>query len=205
MANDDAISARGGLVPVNFPFGNIKKNLYRLTTSATASVFFGQPMDLDANGRVVPAGSAVNSNTILGSVIGFLDTNKAGLPSAMTTLSQGSYLPANTDAYIVVSDDPDQEYYIQEDAGGSALTESNIGNTALYTYRTSSGSTTTGWCTAELDRSTVGTGTGNSLVIVGLQDYINSDGTTNSWGNYAKLRVKLVAPRLGQHALSSAI
>ena len=205
MANDDAISARGGLVPVGYPFENIKKNVYRLTTSATAAVFFGQPMDLDANGRVVPAGMAANSNTILGSVIGFLDTAKAGLPSSMTSLSQGSYLPANTDANIIISDDPDQEYMIQEDTGGSALTESNIGNTALITYRTSSGSTTTGWCTAELDRSTAGTATGNNLVIVGLQDFVNSDGTNNGYGNYAKLRVKLVAPRLGQHALSAAI
>lgn len=205
MANDDSIAARGGLIPVQFPFGQYKKNLYRLTTSATAAVFFGQPMDLDANGRVVPAGMAANSNTILGAVVGFLDTNKAGLPSAMTSLSQGSYLPANTDAYVIVSDDPDQEYYIQEDTGGSALAEGNIGNTALITYRTSSGSTTTGWCTAEFDRSTVGTATGNNLVLIGLQDYMNSDGTNNSWGNYAKLRVRLVAPRLGQHALSAAL
>lgn len=205
MANDDQITARGGLVPVNYPFENIKKNVYRLTTSATASVFLGQPMDLDANGRVVPASMAANNGTILGAVIGFLDLNKAGLPSAMTSLSQGSYLPANTDAYVVISDDPDQEYFIQEDTGGSALVEGNIGNTALITYRSSSGSTVTGWCTAELDRSTVGTGTDNQLVIVGLQDYVNSDGTANAFGNYAKLRVKLTRPRLGQHSLSTAI
>lgn len=205
MANDDQITARGGLVPVNFPFGQIKKNVYRLTTSATAAVFLGQPMDLDANGRVVPAGMAANNGTILGAVIGFLDTNKAGLPSSMTSLSQGSYLPANTDANVIISDDPDQEYFIQEDTGGSALTSVDVGATALITYRTSSGSTLTGWCTAELDRSTIGTGTDNQLVIVGLQDYVNSDGTNNGFGNYAKLRVKLTRPRLGQHTLSSAI
>lgn len=203
MANDDVIAARGGLLPVGFPFGNFKKNLYRLTTSATAAVFIGQPMDLDANGRVVPAGTG--DNPILGPALGFLDTAKAGIPSAMTSLSQGGYLPANTDAYVVVCDDPNQEFMLQEDTGGSVLTEGNIGNNGSFIYRTSSGSTTTGLSTAELDRSTVTTGTAGALRVVGLHDYVNSDGTNNSWGNYAKVRVKIAYHRSAFDKLSAAI
>jgi hypothetical protein len=203
MANDDIVAARGGLLPVGFPFGNYKKNLYRLTTSATAAVFIGQPMDLDSNGRVVPAGTG--DNPILGPALGFLDTNKAGLPSAMTSLSQGGYLPSNTDAYVIVCDDPNQEYMLQEDTGGSALVEGNIGNNGSFIYRTSSGNTTTGYSTAELDRSTVTTGTAGALRVVGLHDYVNSDGTNNGWGNYGKIRVKIAYHRAAFDKLSAAI
>ena len=189
MANDDTIAARGGLLPVQYPYGNYRRTLYKLTTSATAAVFIGQPMDLDNNGKVVPAETA-NATSSIGPVLGFTDTNKAGLPSGMDSLTQGGYLPANKDAYCVVADDPDQLFQIQEDTGGSALTQSSVGNTLNFVPRTSSGNTTTGYSTFEADRSSVvGTDSGQ-LMIVGLVDVMNSDGTKNGFGNYAKLLVR---------------
>ena len=196
MANDDSINARGGLLPVQYPYGNYRRTLYRLTTSATAEVFIGQPMDLDAAGRVVPAGVADNS-PILGPALGFVDTNKAGLPSAMTDLNEAGNLPANTDAFVVVADDPNQLFMIQEDTGGSALAETNIGNTLNTVPRTSSGSTVTGYSTFEADRSTVAADTGGQLKVVGLVDVMNSDGTANEFGNFGKLLVKVNHHRLG--------
>ena len=190
MANDDNITARGGLLPVQYPYGNYRRTLYKLTTSASADVFIGQPMDLDANGQVVPAGVG-NATSLIGSVVGFVDTDKAGLPSSMTSLDQGGYLPANKDAYCIVADDPDQLFQIQEDTGGTALTASAVGNTLNLVPRTSSGSTLTGYSTFEADRSSVVATDSGQLQVIGLVDLMNQDGTKNGFGNYGKLLVRV--------------
>jgi len=198
MANDDSIAARGGLLPVQFPFGNYKKGMYKLTSAAVAT-FIGQPMDLDANGGAVPA-AITGTSPILGPVVGFLDTNKAGLPSGMTSLSQGSYLPALTDAYVLIADDPDQEFMIQEDTGGSALTAAAVGNLGYFVPRTSSGSTVTGYSTVEFDRSSITATDSAHLLLLGIVDNTNSDGTPNDYGNYATLKVKIYRHRLASKA-----
>ena len=195
MANDDAISARGGVLPVGYPFGIFKKNFYRLTTGvAAANVFIGQLMDLDANGRAFFATIGSGSQTI-GPALGFLDTSLASLPSAMLSLTQASYLPGNTDAFVLVADDPEQDFVVQEDTGGTALTASEVGQTANWIFRSTSGSTTTGYSTIELDRSTVSSSTTNALFIKQLGRHMNSDGTDNAFGNYSKIVVKLMNHR----------
>ena len=202
MANDDAIRARGGLLPVEFPFGNYKKGYYRLTTGVAAdNVYLGMPVDLDANGRVTTAVAiATSATTLLGSVVGFADTNLEALPSTMESLTAGPYLPGNTDAYVLVANDPNQVFVLQEDTGGTALAETNIGNSATMTYRSSSGDTTTGYSTIELDRSSAGTGTGGNLLIQNLGQNMNSDGTRNAVGNYGKWEVRII-----NHRLASAV
>ena len=190
MANDDTIAARGGMLPVQFPVGNYRRTLYKLTTSATAAVFIGQPMDLNATGGVVPA-SVGDQTYILGPVVGFVDTNKAGIADGQDSLTQGGYLPANKDAFCVIADDPDQLFQIQEDTGGSALAQTNVGNTAAIVPRTSSGNTTTGYSTFELDRSDAAADNSGSLLVIGLVDVMNSDGTSNAFGDKADLLVKI--------------
>jgi len=202
MANDDEISARGGLLPVTMPHGNIRTGLYKVTTNATVGFFIGQPVDLDANGGVVGAG-VTDAAFLLGSIVGFTDNEKAQLPSSLNDLTVGPSLPANTDGFAIVADDPNQIFQIQEDTGGSALTRSNVGNTAHFVPRTSSGNTTTGYSTAELDRSTAAADTGGSLTILGLVDRMNSDGTDNDFGNFAKLRVKIFQHRLAHSSWQS--
>lgn len=197
MANDDTIRARGGLLPVGFPDGGFKKSYYRLTTSAAAAVFIGQPMAGDANGRVVPLALANSGAVCIGPVVGFLDTDLNALPTAMETLTIGAYLPANTDAYVAICDDPFQDMVCQEDTGGSALAETNIFNNAAMIYRTSSGDTTTGYSTAELDRSSAGTGTGGFLQIKGVLPVMNSDGTRNAPGNFCKWVVRITSHQFG--------
>lgn len=207
MANDDLISARGGLLPIQFPFGNFKKKYYKLTTgAAAANVFIGTPVDLDANGQATYAVATGTANAIiLGSVVGFADTSLASIPSAMANLANGAYLPGNTDAYVLVADDPNQEFLLQEDTGGSALTAANVGNNVGWKYRSSSGNTTTGYATAELQRATASTSTGGSLILTGLYRNINSDGTDNAAGNYAKWIVKITQHRYGPVTGAQAI
>lgn len=199
MANDDTIRARGGLLPVDFPNGSFKKTYYRLTTSAAAAVFYGQPMAADANGRVVPLALANSSVVCIGPVVGFLDTNYEALPSVMETTTAGAHLPANTDAWVAICDDINQDFVCQEDTGGSALTASNVFNNAAMIYRTSSGDTTTGYSTAELDRSAAGTGTGGFLMIKQVHRHMNSDGTANAPGNYCKWIVRIINHQFGTY------
>lgn len=197
MANDDQINARGGLIPIQQPYGTIKVGMYRLGTADTATpIFRGMPVDLDANGFCIPIAAAQNT-FLVGSILGWTDSKKAGIPSAQTTLQQGGNLPANTDAWVYVADDPNQEFYMQEDTGGSALTAGNIGNTGDFIYRAGSGNTTTGWASAEADRSTFAANTGGVLYLLGLYENMNSDGTDNAYGNYGKLRLKIQRHRLG--------
>ena len=202
MANDDMIRARGGLLPVDYPFGNFKKSYYRLTTGVAAdNVFIGMPVDLNSSGRVTTAlAIATSATTLLGAVVGFSDTAYSALPTAMETTTAGAYLPGNTDAYVLVADDPNQVFIIQEDTGGTALAETNIGNSVTMTYRSSSGDTTTGYSTIELDRSSAGTGTGGNLMIMNLGRNMNSDGSDNAVGNYGKWIV-----RITNHRFASAI
>lgn len=205
MANDDIINARGGLLPVQQPFGAFRKRVYQLGTNDTATVLYlGMPMDLDANGKAIPAVVGGGTN-ILGPLLGWFDSKKAGLPSAVTTLQQGASLPANTDAMVVIADDPEQLFMFQEDTGGTALTQSAVGNTFDFVYRSSSGNTTTGYSTAELDRSTIAATTAGQFTLVGLADHMNSDGTDNAFGNFAKVYVKINRHRFGPYSATQPI
>lgn len=199
MANDDQIRARGGLLPVGFPFGNFKKTYYRLTTASAVadSVFIGMPVDLDSNGRVTTAVALAASGTVLlGSIVGFLDSNHEALPVAMETTQAGPFLPGAADAFVLVADDPNQIFVLQEDTGGAVLTASNVGNSATMTYRSTSGDTTTGYATIELDRSSAGTGTGGNILIQSVALNMNSDGTRNAPGNFGRYEVRIINHRL---------
>lgn len=203
MANDDIISARGGLLPVEFPYGNFRKTWYRLTTSAVA-VYLGQPMDIDANGQAVPAGTGTSTTVqyIAGPVVGFADdqygppTAGGALPSAMLNLTAGPFIPALTNAWVQLADDPDQVFQLQCNSDAT-MTTANLADGCTFTYRSSSGNTTTGYSTAEasaLSMSVVGSG---NLQILGLIPYRNSDASLNNVGNYAKLRVRIISHRWG--------
>lgn len=202
MANDDTIAARGGLLPVGFPYGNFVKNWYRLTTSAVA-VYLGQPMDIDANGQAIPAGATTSGTAfIAGPVVGFADdqftTATAGgdLPSAMLDLTKASFLPALTNAWVCIADDPSQLFQMQADTAAT-LNTSNLMDNTTFAFRSSSGNTLTGYSTAEVSSIQAGiVGSGN-LQIVGVIPYVNSDGSRNSIGQYAKLRVRILNHRFG--------
>lgn len=199
MANDDQVSALGGLRPVTQPYGTVKRSYYRLTTSA-AAVFIGQPMDLDGNGQATTVAQGTGLTVLMvGPVVGFARDSRGqmGLPDAMSLITQGAYLPALTNAYVCIADDPNQEFVIQEASTGTALTTAAIGNSTgfIYTTRTNSGDTVTGSSFVELSPGEASATTSGPLKIVGLADNMNSDGSYNSLGAYAKWRVRIVNHR----------
>lgn len=208
MANDDQINAIGGLRPVLRPYGQIQMTAYQLITDGTAGkgIFIGQPMDMEANsGGTVDSAVIGDNKQILGPVLGFIDINKAGVPAGLDSLTQQGFLPTNKDAFCLIADDPQQLFQIQEDTGGTSLILGNIGNHATFTVRTNSGSTDTGASWAELDRSDIAADTGGSLVVMGLVDRMNSDGSANTFGNFAKLLVRIVHHRAGGGEQTNAV
>ena len=132
MANDDFPR---GLFPLNWP--DVPVHYYRVQTGV--NLFLGEAVDIDSTGYVTNAitvGSAGNGTFILGSAVGFAGPLKKGLVGGadpylkaadLTTLATGL---ETGDRWIAVSDDPNQEYVIQGDTGGTLVTLAGVGEGA---------------------------------------------------------------------------
>jgi len=196
MANDN-ISR--GLVPVNWPF--IPAHYYRVATGN--DMFLGEIVDLATSGYVTNAFEITTAGIIraLGAVVGFAGPGKKGLAcddpyldaSDLTTLASG--LEAG-DRWVLVADDPNQEFIIQADTGATMAGLSSVGESFPLLWRATSGNTTSGWALLELDAGSNAASTGQIVVNVGLADVVNVDGTENTAAaNYAKWRVKIQTHR----------
>lgn len=189
MANSNAPF---GLKPLSQPYGNIRLNLYKADT--TDNIFKYDPVVLTSDGRVTPALTG-DLNPILGSAVGFIDSNRAGFGSNLET---DPYLKQDKDAFVIVADDPNQLFLIQADTGGTNLAETDIGCCCTFNWlQTGSGNTTTGISNAELDQSDVAADTGGSLQIVDFYDAVD-----NTTGNWAKWIVRISRHQLGPNAFS---
>ena len=147
MANSDAAT---GLKPVGHtsgaPFSGRLRRCYVAAGDSTA-IYVG--------GLVKPSGSA-DANGVMG-VTGNVATGDAVLGVVVSvepvTRSSTVYREASTERYVMVADDPDTLFEVQEDSVGGALAATNAGNTADLIAFTS-GSTFTGRSTIEIDSST---------------------------------------------------
>lgn len=162
-----------------FPLRPYRRVTY-YTANTGVNMFLYQPVALNNSGQIAII-SHHSGNAILGSVVGFLGTNGEHL------VRDDPYLKSGNDALVAVTDHPDQEYILEEDTGGSALAETNIGNLADFTLLGTTGNTVTGISNAVLDRSGVQTDSGQ-FRLVGLHRQADS---VNEYGNYAKWVVKI--------------
>lgn len=175
-----------GLRPIEQPFGSIRCNYYQAVTSA--ALFMYQPVDLDANGRIVAAGWN-SGNLIVGSVIGFADDSFGPLPNPYLAANPSLGYTANSAGLInvLVADDPNQFFVIEEDTGGTALAATNVGNGGSFTFLATTGNTVNGIANAVLDRSGVDTGNTNQQ----LRLIKKWDKPDNAYGDYCKWIVKV--------------
>jgi len=146
-------SAPFGLDPIRYRDG---KNYtgqctrYYVPSSDGTALYKGDPVQLagsaDANGiPTVTRATAAGGNYFLGVVVGFEPDRQIPL----------TYRPASIGMYVLVADDPDLMFAIQEDAVGGALAVTDVGlNVDLIA---GSGSTYTGLSGFLLDTSTKGT------------------------------------------------
>lgn len=191
MANDDF--ARG-LLPINtLRPGQV--HYYRV--SSGRDIYLGDLVTIGPTGYVTVASDDTAMVPAIGVAVGFLGVNKGGLASNKPFLDVSDFTPPDAalgsgDRWIAIADDPNIVFRVQEDTGGTALALADIGASCDLVHRTTVGNTDTGWANLELDASDVAATTGGSMMILGLSDLINSDGTRNSVGDYAKWDVRIL-------------
>jgi hypothetical protein len=175
MAN---VSRINGFNPVKMKNGapwNGMANLYFIPSSDGTATFVGDAVKLAGSASTdgyPTVAQAAATNPVLGVVIGF-KVNPSDL-----NLS-GSYRAASTDRYVLVVDDPDVVFEVQEDAVGGALAVTDIGLNAEIVV--GSGSTTTGKSGMQLDTSTKATTATLVLKTLGFVDRVDNEiGSANS-------------------------
>lgn len=153
MANPDTPF---GLQPCNRNGGayNGQANLYYIPADDSTPVAVGDPVTLagsaDADGvptvKRLTAGTlgAGAANIPVGIVVGFqVEPNNLEVPD---------YRAASDAAYVVVADDPDLFFIVQEDSVGGALAAANVGQRINFIMGTPSAAT--GLSNVEIDSST---------------------------------------------------
>jgi hypothetical protein len=180
-----------GLIPVRHrngaPYTGTARMYHVPATYATA-LFVGDPVIFvtdasDANGiptvtRATAAGGAYTLGPIVGMVSG-------GDPPTVHTQDKNTYRPASTLGYVLVADDPDLLFEIQEDSVGGVMTVGAAGRNADFIAGT--GSTTSGYSGFMIDSSTLNTTNTLQLRIVEAVKRADNDPTLD----YAKWLVSI--------------
>lgn len=179
-------NAPWGLIPRRQRSGETENgslNEYYVDPAYGTAVFMGDPVILSGSGSPegvpgVVVATAGATNRITGVVVGFRP--------APGIVAQG-YLTASTGGYVLVSDNPDTEYEIQEDSVGGSLAVTQIGlNADLVAAAGNTFLKRSGWM---LDSSTAGTGATLQVRIVGFEQRAD-----NEIGQYGKWLVRLNLP-----------
>lgn len=181
MANDDTPF---GLKPKRHkngaPYSGAPTRYYRPATDAT-NIFIGDPVTVDGSGDAdgipsVVLSTAGDTNAITGVVVGVENLTSDNLSR--------TYLPSGEEGFLLVADDPDLEFEIQEDSDGAALAVADIGLNAALVI--GAGNTTTGISAVELDSSSKAATATQQLRILGLVRRAD-----NEVGDNAKWRVMI--------------
>lgn len=180
MANPDIVR---GLQPVSNAYSGSYTGgarVYTVPAGDSTAIFIGDPVKLVGTSQTVGGqvyadiAQAATGDVMVGVVIGVL------ADVATSTI----YRAASTLRRVLVVDDPNVEFEIQEVSGGTALTANDIGLNANFVV--GSGSTTTGYSGVELNNSGEATTNTLDLKIMGLVPREN-----NAIGENAKWIVRI--------------
>ena len=157
-----------GLKPVRRTHGapaNFSPREYFVPSTDATALFIGDPVilagsaDATLTAATVTRATAAGGNRVTGVVVGFRPSD---------SIVANGYRLASTAAYVLVSDDPDQLYEIQDDSVGGALAAADIGLNADLIAGT--GNAATKRSGFMLDTSTKATTATLQCRIVALQD-----------------------------------
>ncbi len=167
MANANVAT---GLTPVRYlsgaPYNGACNRYYMPSTDTNAAGYIGALVkpagSADANGVMTVTANVSTGNPVLGVIVGV----------EAVTRDSTIYRENSTSRYVLVADDPNLVFEVQENSnGGTALTATAMGNAADLTGFTS-GSTVTGRSSIQISTATVtaaGDGT-EDVLIVGFQN-----------------------------------
>lgn len=173
MANGNAAA---GMTPRRLRNGspwNCPLRTYHVPASNTTPLYVGDPVLITGTGDSMgypDVAITTAGGRITGSVQGFRPNSPF----------PGKFLPAGVEGYVLVGDDPNALYEVQEDAIGGALTEAAIGLNANLIPGPGNGFTgQSGWL---LDSSTAATTATLQVRIVELQHRAdNEKGINAKW------------------------
>jgi hypothetical protein len=164
--------------------------VYYVPSNNGTALYIGDPLitvtnSSDGNGvQTVAIATAGTTSPVLGAFQGI--TNNAGQTTITLQQTQTPYLAANQAAYVMVSDDPDLLYVVQEDgsAAGAMVSGASGRNASLLSGSGNAYSGQSGWTmqTASLSTSQL------QLRIIQLLQSPLSD---NAVGQYARWLVKI--------------
>jgi hypothetical protein len=189
MANADTPF---GLRPVRYLSGapyNGAVNHYSTAAGDSAAIFIGDPVTLSGTSQTInglvyaDVDQAATGNIIAGVVVGVLPTNRE------STI----YRAASTQRILLVADDPNLVFEIQEVSGGTALAANDIGLNADFVVGT--GNTANGMSGVELNNATEAATATLDLLITG---FVNR--ADNEIGEHAKWLV-----RIGRHQFANQV
>ena len=154
-------------------------NIYYVPSTYATALYLGDPVvplgTADANGiPIVQLATAGSSNNLVGCMVGIVN---GGEPIIPVTRDLPIYRQASVSTYILVVDDPEMLFSIQESANmgaGAAWSNANL--------LSGTGSTVTGYSGWQLDSST--SNTTNTLqmrVLTPLRQANNVVGTNCKW------------------------
>lgn len=159
---------------------------YTVPASDSTALFIGDVVEkvnsMDADNRLSTVTRAATGDILLGVVVGFLPD-----PSSPYT---SHYRAASTLRTVLVCDDPDAIYEVQEDADGGAVSAANVGESLNIDIIVAAGSTVTGLSGTMADSNTVAA-TAEDLKIIGVKRDAIGNAAAQSGG--AILRVMLGA------------
>lgn len=174
---------------------------YFIPSGDSTAVFVGDLVKLDGTSDPAASGGKVKgvrsviqaaaSDAVVGVVVGFaIDP---------TNLNTPQYRAASTGRYVLIADDPNILFEVQEDADGGTLALASIGLNANFVV--GSGSTTTGASGMQLDTSTVNTTATLPLKIMEFSQRQDNEGAVAN----SKVVVKLNNHQLGSHTGTAGV
>lgn len=157
MANVNRVN---GLRPISYKNGtpyNGAVTEYFIPSGNAVATFIGDVVVADGTGDVTGSGGLgkgvrsvvqIAAGTVSAPIVGVV----VGFKTDPTNLNTPQYRTASTGRYVLVADDPNIVFEVQEDAVGGALAVADVGLNADVIV--GAGSTTTGASGMQLDTST---------------------------------------------------
>ena len=161
-----------GLRPVGGIGGGVysgKITQYSVPASDATAIFVGDPVKLAGTSQIIngqvfsDVAQAATGNTMVGVVVGVLADTRDSL----------TYRAASTQRVLLVNDDPNAVFEIQQVTGGTALTANDVGLNANFVV--AAGSTVTGYSGVTIDNTTEATTNTLDLKIVGMPNRADND------------------------------
>jgi hypothetical protein len=170
--------------------------IYSVPASDGTAIYIGDPVKLVGTSQIIngspfsDVAQAATGDVMCGVVVGVMQDTRDSL----------TYRAASTQRRLLVADDPDLLFEIQQSNSGTALNANDIGLNA--NINVGSGSTITGYSGVVLDNATEATTNTLDLKIIALVDRADNDiGSSVSSGTLASRFLV----RINRHAYANQI